>query len=68
MYLIRCTNFIVRPNLDYGDVIYHRDDPDINSSLTIALEPVQYSAAIAVAGAYKGTSYDKSLHELDWEY
>ena len=23
----------VRPHLDYGDVIYHGDDPEINSSL-----------------------------------
>ena len=28
----------VRPHLDYGDVIYHRDDPEMNSSLTKRLE------------------------------
>ena len=67
MYLIRCTNF-VRPHLDYADVIYHRDDPETNSSLTKRLESVQYSAAPAVAGAWKGTSYDKLLDELGWEY
>ena len=40
----------VRPHLDYGDVIYHRDDPEmINSSLTKRLESVQYSVALAVA-------------------
>ena len=58
----------VRPHLDYGDVIYHRDDPEMNSGLTKRLESVQYSAALAVAGAWKGTSYDKLLDELGWEY
>ena len=57
----------VRPHLD-GDAIYHRDDPEMNSSLKKRLESVQYSAALAVAGAWKGTSYDKLLHELGWEY
>ena len=58
----------VRPHSDYGDVIYHRDDPEMNSGLTKRLESVQYSAALAVAGAWKGTSYDKLLDELGWEY
>ena len=58
----------VRPYLDYGDVFYHRDDLEMNSSLTKRLESVQYSAALAVAGAWKGTSYDKLLDELGWEY
>ena len=58
----------VRPHLDYGDVIYHRDDPEMNSSLTKRLESIQYSAALAVAGAWKGTSYDKLLDELGCEY
>ena len=49
----------VRPHLDYGDVIYHRDDPEMNSSLKKRLESVQYSAALAVAIAWKGTSYNK---------
>ena len=44
----------VRPYLDYGDVIYHRDDPEMNSGLTKRLESVQYSAAL--------------LDELGWEY
>ena len=40
-----------RPHLDYRDLIYHRDDPEMNSGLTKCLESVQYSAALAVAGA-----------------
>ena len=38
-------------SLDYGDVIYYRDDLEMNSGLTKRLESVQYSAALAVAGA-----------------
>ena len=55
----------VRPHLDYRDVIYHRDDPEMNSGLTKRIESVQNSAALAVAGAWKGTSYDKLLDNLD---
>ena len=58
----------VRSHLDYGDVIYHIDDPEMNSSLTKRFESVQYSAALAAARARKGTSYDKLLDELRWEY
>ena len=64
----RCILYF-RPHLDYGDVPYHtRDDPMMNSSFTKRLESVQYSAALAVAGAWKGTGYDKLLNELGWEY
>ena len=41
----------VKSQLDYGDVIYHRDDSEMNSSLTKRLESVQSNAALAVAGA-----------------
>ena len=58
----------VRLHLDYEDVIYHRDDPEMNSSLTERLESVQYSAALAVAGAWKDASYENLLDELGWEY
>ena len=58
----------VRPHLDYGDVIFHRDDPEMNSSLTKRLESVQYSSALAVTGTWKSTSDDKLLDELGWEY
>ena len=40
----------------------------MNSGLTKRLESVQYFAALAVAGAWKGTSYEKLLDELGWEY
>ena len=53
----------VRPNFDYGDVIYHTPSKicDFSHRLTLTnqkekLESTQYSAALAVTGAWKGTS------------
>ena len=53
----------VRPHLDYGDVIYHNQ----NLHLMSKLESTQYDAALAVSGAWRETSTDKVLEELDWE-
>ena len=53
----------VRPNLDYGDVVYHNQ----NSSLMSKLESTQYAAALAVSGAWRGTNTDKLFDELGWE-
>ena len=57
----------VRPHLDYGDVLYHQYDPNFSLSLTTVLESVQYSAALAVTGAWRGTNTDKIYEELGWE-
>ena len=57
----------VRPHLDYGDIIYHRYDPEMRSHFTQALEQTQYSAALAVTGARRGTSRQKLYNELGWE-
>ena len=64
----------VRPHLDYGIVIYHiahKTCKFIQSfKLTYQmerLEAVQYYAALAVAGAWKGTSREKIYDELGWE-
>ena len=54
----------VRPHLDYGDLIYHKDDPDASLSLTKRLESVQNTAALAVTGAWKGTNKSKLLGKL----
>ena len=63
-----------RPHLDYVDVIYHTphsfDDTSQNiivDSQMEKLESVQYSAALAVTNAWKGTSLDKFYEELGWE-
>ena len=64
----------VRPHLDYSDVIYHipATNCDYSESLKLnhmmeKLESVQYSAALAVTGAWKGTSREKLYNELGWE-
>ena len=64
----------VRPHLDYGDVIYHIPSKVCEFSQNIILsnfmeklESVQYSAALAVTGTWKGTSRDKLYAELGWE-
>ena len=56
----------VRPNLDYGDIIYHRHDPKFKLEFTKKLESIQYSAALAVSGAWRGTNTDKLYKELGW--
>ena len=64
----------VRPHLDYGDVIYHIQQKvnDFSPEVTLhrlmeRLESVQYSAGLAITGAWKGTSRGKIYQELDWE-
>ena len=57
----------VHPPLDYCDVIYHRHDPTFKLEFTKKLESVQYSAALAVSGAWKGTDMDRLYEELGWE-
>ena len=58
----------VRPHLDYGDIIYHKFDPELTLEFTKKLETVQYSAALAVSGAWRGTNKCKLYEELGWEY
>ena len=64
----------VRPHLDFCDVIYHA--PKIynlfDSSFRLLnymdqIERVQYQAALAVTGTWKGTSTNKIYEELGWE-
>ena len=78
-YLLRNTlnelyKLHVRPHLDYGDVIYHIparvcefSQNIILPNLMEKLESVQYSAALAVKGTWRGTSHDKLYIELGWE-
>ena len=58
----------VRPHLDSGDLIYHKDDPEASLSLTKRLESVQYTTALAVTGAWKGANKSKLLDEPGWGY
>ena len=54
----------VRPHLDDGDVIY--DQPN-NSRLSDKIETVRWNAALAITGAIRGTSKEKSYQELGLE-
>ena len=64
----------VRSHMDYGDVIYHIPPKkcDLTNSFILnhhmeKLESLQYSAARAITGAWKGTSKTKLFEELGWE-
>ena len=57
----------VRPHLDYGDIIYHRHDPEMILNFTKRIEQTQYSAALAVAGVWRGFNRQKLYNELGWE-
>ena len=55
---------LVRPNLDYPDIIY---DKPFNESLKRKNKMVQYNAALIITGAFKGTFRDKIYQELGLE-
>ena len=57
----------IRPYLDYGDIIYHKYEPELNQDFTKKLEATQYTAALAVSGAWRGTNKYKLYEELGWE-
>ena len=64
----------VRPHLDYGDVIYLSPAKVCEFSHSVILpnqmeklESVQYSAALALSGAWRGTIREKVYAELGWE-
>ena len=56
----------IRPNLDYGDIIYHKYDPEMCSLFTQRLEQTQYSAELAVTDAW-GTNRQRLYEDLGWE-
>ena len=52
------------PHLDYCHVIYHKHDPTFKLEFTERLESVQYSAALAVSGAWKRANMDRLYERL----
>jgi len=62
--LLNIYKVFVRPHLDYGDIIY--DNPG-NNSLLQRLESIQYNAALAITGCFRGTSREKLYSELGLE-
>ena len=65
--LYQIYNLYVRLLLGYGDVIYHRNDPEMLQNFTITIGKRQYSAALAGSGAWRGTNRQKLYKELVWE-
>ena len=62
----------VRPHQDYGDVIYHIPPKVFSQNIALSnlmekVESVQYSAALAVSGTWRGTSREKLYAEPGWE-
>ena len=64
----------IRPHFDFCDVIYHTPSitnpfsSEINLNyLMNTLERIQYKAALAVTGTWKGTNLSKIYDELGWE-
>ena len=55
----------VRTHLNYGDIIYHKYDPELD--FTKKLESTKYSAALVVTGAWRRTNTDRLYKELGWE-
>ena len=64
----------IRPHLDFCDVIYHQAcitgpfDSSLNlNCLMNTLERIQYHAALAITGTWKGTNISKIYEEVGWE-
>ena len=59
--LLTICKSIIRPHLDYGDIIY---DQAYNVSFHQKLESIQYNSALAITDAKGGTSTEKLYNEL----
>ena len=64
----------VRSHLDYCDSIYHipplenANNYDVSLNFQMKkLESLQYQAALAITGTWRGTNRDKIYEELGWE-
>ena len=62
--LITMYKSFARPHLDYVDIIY--DQPN-KESFNQKTERIQYSAALAITGAIKGTYQSRLYNELGLE-
>ena len=58
----------VRPHFGYGDIIYHKFDPEFALEFTRKLESTQYTAVLAVSRAWRGTNRNKLYDGLGWKY
>ena len=63
---------LVCSHLDYCDILYHIPPVQTQLGLTLSdsmekAERIQYQAAVAVSGAWQGSSRSKLYEELGWE-
>ena len=65
---------LVRSHFNYCDVIYHIPSYQNQAPLGVSLnslmekvERIQYQAALAISGAWRGSSRSKLYEELGWE-
>ena len=65
---------LVRPHLDYCDVIYHIPSHENQAPLGVTLnsvmekvERIQYQSGLAISGAWHGSNRAKLYEELGWE-
>ena len=59
--LITIYKAIIRPHLDYGDILY--DQPN-NATFCQKIESFQYKVTLSITGAIQGISQEKLLEEL----
>ena len=63
---------LVRSHIDYCDIIYHISSVQTQFGVTLTdrmenAERIQYQAALAITGAWQGSSRSKLYEELGWE-
>ena len=65
---------LVRSHLDYCDIIYHVPSHQNQAPFGVTLnsvmekvERIQYQSALAISGAWRGSSRSKLYEELGWE-
>ena len=54
----------IRSHLDYGNIMYHKYDPEYILELTKKLESTQYSVALDVKGSWRESDTVRLLEEL----
>ena len=62
-----CYKLYVRPHLDYRYLLCHRYNQEMRLGFTQKFEQTQYSAALSVSGAWKGTNRQNPYDELGCE-
>ena len=60
--------FYLQPHLYYDNIIYHKYGPELKLGFTKKLQSIQYSAALAATGAWRGTNTDKDCIETFCNY